>query len=97
MTSPSLFPGVEDTRRPARVSTFGGESAPSPKSPKSPQNSISLNKWVSMELYQTHEEDFKCMGSDGEGAGIYGTQSYNGESPTSDDVFQHVKGCKEKG
>ena len=48
-------------------------------------------------IYQTDEEDFKCMGSDGEGAGIYGTQSYNGESPTSDDVFQHVKGCKEKG
>ena len=37
------------------------------------------------------------MDLDGEGAVIYGTQSYNGESPTSDDVFQHVKGCKEKG
>jgi len=33
--SASLFPGVEDTRRPARVSTFWAESAPSPqKSPK---------------------------------------------------------------
>jgi hypothetical protein len=37
------------------------------------------------------------MHLDGEGAVIYGTQSYNGESPTSDDVFQHIKGCKEKG
>ena len=48
-------------------------------------------------IYQTGEEDIKCMDLDGEGAVIYGTQSYNGESPTSDDVFQHVKGCKEKG
>ena len=23
--------------------------------------------------------------------------AYNGESPTSDDAFQHAKGCKEKG
>jgi hypothetical protein len=38
-------------------------------------------------------EDFECM----KGAVIYGTHSYNEESPTSDDVFQHVKGCKEKG
>ena len=37
------------------------------------------------------------MDLDGEGAVICGTQSYNGESPTSDDVFQHVKSCKEKG
>ena len=37
------------------------------------------------------------MDLDGERAVIHGTQSYNGESPTSDDVFQHVKGCKEKG
>jgi hypothetical protein len=29
--SASLFPGVEDTRRPARVSTFWVESAPSPQ------------------------------------------------------------------
>ena len=48
-------------------------------------------------IYQTDEEDLECMDLDGEGAVIYGTQSYNGESPTSDDVFQHVKGCKEKG
>ena len=33
--SASLFPGVEDTRRPARVSILWAESAPSPqKSPK---------------------------------------------------------------
>ena len=33
----SLLPGVEDTRRPARVSTFLAESAPSPqKSPTIP-------------------------------------------------------------
>jgi len=33
----SLFPGVEDTHRPARVSTFWAESAPSSnKSPKIP-------------------------------------------------------------
>ena len=48
-------------------------------------------------IYQTDEEDFKCMDLYEEGAVIYGTQSYNGESSTSDDVFQHVKGCKEKG
>jgi hypothetical protein len=29
--STSLFTGVEDTRRPARVSTFWAESAPSPQ------------------------------------------------------------------
>jgi hypothetical protein len=29
--SASLFPCVEDTRRPARVSTFWAESAPSPQ------------------------------------------------------------------
>ena len=49
-------------------------------------------------IYQTDEEDIECMDLDGEGSiWIYGTQSYNGESPTSDDAFQHVKGCKEKG
>jgi hypothetical protein len=48
-------------------------------------------------IYQTDEEDFKCADLNGEGAVIYGTQSYNGESPTSDDVFWHVKDCKEKG
>ena len=47
-------------------------------------------------IYQTDEEDFTCMDLDGEGAVIYGIQSYNGESPTSDDVFQHVKGCKRR-
>jgi hypothetical protein len=47
--------------------------------------------------YRTDEEDYKCMDLDGERAVIYSTQSYNGESPTSDDVFLHVKGCKEKG
>jgi hypothetical protein len=36
------------------------------------------------------------MGLDGEGAVIYGTQSYNGESPTSDDVFQHVRAAKRR-
>ena len=38
--SASLFPGVEDTRRPARVSTFWAESsAPSPqKSPIIPKS-----------------------------------------------------------
>jgi len=36
--SASLFPGLEDTRRPARVSTFWAESAPSlQKSPKKNQ------------------------------------------------------------
>ena len=48
-------------------------------------------------IYQTDEQDFKCMELDGEGAVIYGTKSYNGESPTSADAFQHVKGRKEKG
>jgi len=34
----SSFLGVEDTRRPARVSTFGAKSAPSPqKSPEIPK------------------------------------------------------------
>ena len=50
-----------------------------------------------MSIYQTEEEDFECMDLDGKGAVIYGTQSYNRESLTSIDVFQHVKGCKEKG
>ena len=37
--SASLFPGVEDTRRPASVSSFLAESAPSPqKSPKIPKS-----------------------------------------------------------
>ena len=31
-------------------------------------------------IYQTGEEDIKCMDLDGEGAVIYGTQSFNGES-----------------
>ena len=35
--SANLFPGVEDTRRPARVSTFWAESAPI--SPEIPRNS----------------------------------------------------------
>ena len=36
--SASLFPGMEDTRRPARVSTFWAESAPSlQKTPKIPK------------------------------------------------------------
>jgi hypothetical protein len=48
-------------------------------------------------MYQTVEESFQCMDLNGEGPVIYGTQSYNGESPASDDVFQHIKGCKEKG
>ena len=29
--------------------------------------------------------------------GCHLSHSYNGESLTSDDVFQHVKGCKERG
>jgi len=46
MTSPRLgdplFPGVEDTRWPARVSTFWAESAPSPqKSPEIPKSEFS--------------------------------------------------------
>jgi len=46
MTSPSLFPGVKDTRRPARVSTFWAESAPiSPEILKNSQIQI-LRGWI---------------------------------------------------
>jgi hypothetical protein len=65
-------------------------------SPISPE--ISKTKFYNLsKICQTDEEKIKCMDLDGKGAAIYGTQSYNGEFPTSDDVFQHVKGCKEKG
>ena len=45
--SASLFPGVEDTRRPARVSTFWAELAPSPqKSPNIPKSKFSVAESV---------------------------------------------------
>ena len=42
--SVSLFPGVEDNRQPARVSTFWEESAPSlQKSPGIPKSEFLVN------------------------------------------------------
>ena len=42
--SVSLFPGVDDNRQPARVSTFWEESAPSlQKSPKFPKSELFVN------------------------------------------------------
>jgi hypothetical protein len=49
--STSLFPGVKDTRRPARKSTFWAESAPSPqKSPKISQIRISCG-WIGWQAH----------------------------------------------
>jgi hypothetical protein len=52
--SASLYPGVEDTRWPARVSTFWAESAPSPqKSPKISKSEIFVAESADRPIFLT--------------------------------------------